>query len=848
MQKVPGCLFILLVSFTFSYAQSGQLDLTFGNGGKVKVCTMNDNKDFYQNGMAVQPDGKIIVVGNSGNADYKLSRSSDVMVIRFHPDGKLDSSFGKNGGVVFDYVIKEEPAIIFSDYSEDVAIAPDGKIVIVGYTSHYSTYYIIVIRLNTNGSRDLNFGNDGIKLINLSSGGEIAGGLSILPSGRILIAAYTYGNTVSGFTDLKVIQLKQDGQLDEEFGVNGITSMDFGESESASSMFLQKDGKIVVGGAIGYGETAYRESAHYDYLVARFLPDGKPDLSFSNDGILIFDMGGYYERVTGIAMQQDEKIVVTGIYQTNAGAKDFAVARINVDGTLDPGFDLDGKKIIVIPGNHEQSFSVLVDAKDHILLGGYAGNNLRSNDFAIMKLTPEGNLDARFDEDGKAYVDFSNTNDLGGSIKFQPDGKIVFAGTTNHENVCFGVARILNITEFEPTDVLPTYIGPKILGTPCFGCQTAIVPLRAAVSSVSGPWKDTDPPSGDIRNARAKFVDRDNNVDITGWIPVSKLIDPNDTKTATIDATWYVTLSYDQPVKKVRVGMIVDNGYYIRNDSRDDATITFYIPQDDVVSGGGQLIGDANSKGKYKANSGSVTMFGFYALLKPGMPQPSGHMNMWFSGTNQTGSTVTYQLEINSINGLGVKNSKAYPKHAEFHGTGKLWNRSGPSPMLVEDNVTVQTHLIDGGEWRDRDSLTVNIWSNNNVLLHSSNWIHTKPTPQLLYFGNVTVHSGSSLDESSSALMTKSLIEYQKEKFNQKDLSVTVFNNPTTNQFALKVVSPHADVYSIRVTDISGRTVEARNNVPIGNMLQIGGNYKRGMYFAEIRQGKQLRVVKLVKN
>ena len=169
--------------------------------------------------------------------------------------------------------------------------------------------------------------------------------------------------------------------------------------------------------------------------------------------------------------------------------------------------------------------------------------------------------------------------------------------------------------------------------------------------------------------------------------------------------------------------------------------------------------------------------------------------------------------------------------------------------MLVEDNVVVQTRLADGDNIQPtEDSLTVYIWSSNNILIHSSNWFMNKAVPQPLWHGQVTVHSGSSFVERSSEIITQSQETRITERQHKNAFEVTILNNPTRNAFSMNVKCDESKVYSIRVADISGRIVEFRNNVPVAQTLQLGGNYQPGMYFAEIRQGKNVKTIRLVKH
>ena len=134
------------------------------------------------------------------------------------------------------------------------------------------------------------------------------------------------------------------------------------------------------------------------------------------------------------------------------------------------------------------------------------------------------------------------------------------------------------------------------------------------------------------------------------------------------------------------------------------------------------------------------------------------------------------------------------------------------------------------------------------MLIHTSTWLLYEAVPQSLFHGQVTVHSGSSLDERTSELITQSQAARLNERKVKNTFEVSILNNPTRNAFSLNVSSNTSNVYSIRVTDLSGRVIEFRNNIPVAQTLQFGSDYRKGMYFAEIREGRNVRTIKLVKH
>jgi uncharacterized delta-60 repeat protein len=187
------------------------------------------------------------------------------------------------------------------------------------------------------------------------------------------------------------------GDLDSSFGDGGRVTTSFGGGDDfASDVVVQPDGRIVVAGSTAVGGTQ-------DFALARYLSDGSPDRSFSDDGRVTtaFPTGEGLERASGVALQPDGKIVASG------GAGEFAVARYNVDGTLDTTFSGDGLQTVDV-GTYESSASdVAVDALGRIILVGVGRNFDPVNfmDSAVARLAPDGSPDMTFGYNGVYTLD-----------------------------------------------------------------------------------------------------------------------------------------------------------------------------------------------------------------------------------------------------------------------------------------------------------------------------------------------------------------------------------------------------------------------------------------------------------
>ena len=266
------------------YNSNGSLDTGFGSNGKVTTDIAND--DDYGNSVAIQADGKIVVAGYG-----RISSNNDIVVVRYNTDGTLDVSFDTDGKVT-------TPIGTSSDYAFAVTIQTDGKIVVAGSSAAF-----VVVRYNTDGSLDSNFDFDGIVTSAIGNSSE---GLSIALqlNGKIVVAGYRSLNAV---VDAAVVRYNTDGSLDLTFDSDGIVTTDIsGFIDRVYSVGVQPDGKIVVAGIS-------LDSLNSNFLVMRYDTNGTLDPTFDTDGIVTIDVASYNESARSLAIQSDGKIVVTGL-------------------------------------------------------------------------------------------------------------------------------------------------------------------------------------------------------------------------------------------------------------------------------------------------------------------------------------------------------------------------------------------------------------------------------------------------------------------------------------------------------------------------------------------------------
>ncbi|MDQ3748670.1 MAG: FG-GAP-like repeat-containing protein [Acidobacteriota bacterium] len=411
---------VLLATPTRIKAAPGDLDPTFGNGGKV----ITPIAGFGANDVAVQPDGKIVVVGTRNSATS--GDSFDFSVVRYNTDGSLDNSFGTGGIVITDFGDTNDQAIA-------VALQPDGKIVVGGTSGSWTGNNAFTLaRYNTNGTLDVSFGTGGKVVTDFGGNRGAAGAIAIQPNGKIVAAGYS-GNFVSGVgttSDLAVARYNTDGTLDPSFGTGGKVITDLGgNSDFAEEVIIQSDGKII---AAGVGGNFPPAADTRRFSLVRYNADGSLDTSFGTGGKVITAIGNV-SSASGAVIQADGKIVVAGWSNsgTFASSVDFALVRYNPDGSLDNSFGTGGIVLTDFGSSGgDYALDVVIQSNGKIVVVGETGPS-GSPDFAVARYNTDGTLDSSFGTGGKVITDFgSSSRDRAGGVAIQADGKIVVVGSS----------------------------------------------------------------------------------------------------------------------------------------------------------------------------------------------------------------------------------------------------------------------------------------------------------------------------------------------------------------------------------------------------------------------------------
>ncbi len=414
-----------------------------------------------------------------------------------------------------------------------------------------------------------------------------------------------------------------------------------------------------------------------------------------------------------------------------------------------------------------------------------------------------------------------------------------------------GDATYLLSSDSDPFDITQEdarayYTGALFASTSGATSSTATVTLSATIKDITAVAGDPayDAFSGDIRKATVSFIDRDNNT-VLATVPVG-LVSAGDLLTGT--ATANVSLSTGSgDSKQFTIGIRVNN-YYTRNASDENTIVTVSKPLNDFITGGG-YINLQSSAGQKAGTIGTKNNFGFNVKFNKKGTNLQGNINTIFRRREDDGILHVYQIKGNAMTSLSTNTSNAAAKTAVFNGKANMQDITNPlAPLSMGGNLTLQVTMTDRGEPGNKDDIGITVWNNDGGMLYSSNWNSTKTIDQVLGGGNIKVSGGNF----SSGTSTTSIVGgIQKDVIHEQvvvnTFQVQALPNPSNTYFTIITRSNLNDPISVRVLDILGRVVGAKQNIAANGTLRIGSDYRPGTYFVEITQGNNSQVIQLIK-
>jgi uncharacterized delta-60 repeat protein len=433
-------------------ANIGELDASFGEDGRVATALNHFGDQAYA--LVVQPDGRILVAGSSSNG-----ANLDFALVRYTEDGALDPSFNLDGTVT-----------TMVGYEDDeiaaIAVQDDGYIVAAGYTVTESGRDFALVRYTPDGLPDHSFGLGGIVVTEFGSLDDELTALAVDSEGRLVVAGYTSGTAGRAVI---VARYLSGGNLDLTFGDQGVNLIGVGEDALARSLAVDEEGRILVAGSYLYQERT-------ELMVLRLTAEGELDNSFGEEGLaaplaIEVPTDGF-----GISLLDSGAILVAGAVGV-PGELDTALFRFTAKGQPDRTFGDSGMLVTEASQEDDLALAVAVRGNTVCLSGYTTVNGVReflfiyhqldAGDSAGVSFALNGaggetglwigerqDLDAysEYQETGSSHAfplqtivnttAFGVTDDISYAVAVQADGRAVAAGLTDQGGTTsFAVAR-----------------------------------------------------------------------------------------------------------------------------------------------------------------------------------------------------------------------------------------------------------------------------------------------------------------------------------------------------------------------------------------------------------------------
>ena len=227
------------------------------------------------------------------------------------------------------------------------------------------------------------------------------------------------------------------GSLDVTFGIGGgsVRGYTSAHQEVATLLAMQTDGKIVVGG---------RDDTANGFFVARYHADGALDTSFGSGGVVAISDGNVSIYAVGLAITPDGTILFGVKSASNA-----IIYALDTNGQLATSYGQGGVAMLSAAtlGITFPLYAMTAAADGTLVLGSTNASGVN-----VVRLTPDGQLDSSFDEDGRAVLAFRSTNNTVTSLAIRPDGRIVVAGADNQGGYnSFAIGQLTTSGQLDPT-------------------------------------------------------------------------------------------------------------------------------------------------------------------------------------------------------------------------------------------------------------------------------------------------------------------------------------------------------------------------------------------------------------
>lgn len=387
---------------------NGTVDTDFGNSGRAEDP---ETAESQLNVLKLGSDGALYAGGYSNQSPETASQA---VVKKFKTNGNPETSFNMTGSAV--HLLAGNNAIF-----NTLAVDQDGNVFVGGARGAAANdREFILAAFDPAGEPDNGFGVPAGKINGMSTGEVLD--MVRLSDGSFVVCGYAES---PGHHYGVLRKHAPDGSVVTTFNNGGAAFIRFIEDGEAHSVVVQPDGKIVVGGVY------LQNGSNTGIVVARFLSNGSPDMTFGTFGYVKYDLTSRREFLTHLVLLPDGKFLAGGTINDANYGDDYLVVKLNSDGSLDTDFGTGGyfKKHVGAYGKHNTLNQIAVDPQGRILIAGDA-NYLGGSyvDATLMRLLENGAVDTDFADNGIFRKQLTSVNDFFTDVVVADDGAIYVTG------------------------------------------------------------------------------------------------------------------------------------------------------------------------------------------------------------------------------------------------------------------------------------------------------------------------------------------------------------------------------------------------------------------------------------
>ncbi|PHN29815.1 hypothetical protein [Pseudomonas sp. ICMP 561] len=350
-----------------------------------------------------------------------------------------------------------------------IAPASNGQMYVSGYFSDFDTgqdFYCLG-RLEAGGARDIRFGNDGVVTGTFSEGSKISlpSKVVIQGDGKVVMLELDASSRVEADPELIVVRFLDTGELDTEFGLNGIRRYDLTAEGYRGLVFNVGALQVLADGFIYGSVTGTRDPGNIESVVIfRLTMQGDWDLSFGNQGILDISVQGKSMRGTDFVIQPDGGIVLAG-YTTSPqdGSATGRLYRFDSRGRPDNSFgpgDAGFLEVIVL-GKKVEISTIAMRLDGSLALAGVISSDFSDLDSSgfIMGITADGVPDPSFSNGEVVETPINDDYWVQWmSAIFQADGRLLVMGRSQPKSESIGDSYMY-VTRYRLDGILDSSFG-----------------------------------------------------------------------------------------------------------------------------------------------------------------------------------------------------------------------------------------------------------------------------------------------------------------------------------------------------------------------------------------------------